>query len=193
MNRRVWGIVAVFASIAALLLMWSFLSSDADPEPQGTATAHPSLRPQAVKMERVKLDPNRTRMSVRDMAARQQRATGVARSPEGLADGVFPLDQEGIDRAVRERQTDMQACYETALFHTPGISGKMTLALRIEPDAGQPWGRVASVESDSTLDATVLEGCLATVFEELRFDAREPITIRYPITFEPGGPPASDE
>ena len=192
MNRRVWGIVAVFASIAALLVTWMLLANGPRGDAAGEgAAADAVVRKTPIRVDRaVKLDPNRSRVAVRDRVLRQQRTTAAGTAPAAAGvpvEGVFPLDQDGIARAVQERKADMQACYETALFHTPGIAGKMTLSLQIEPEPDQAWGRVVSVESDSTLDATVLEGCIATVFEELRFDAREPITIRYPVAFEPGG------
>ena len=97
--------------------------------------------------------------------------------------GVYALDQDGIRSAVEARQPDLQACYETALFHTPGLAGQMVLTFAVEPEPGAQAGHVKSVHVDSDVDATVFEGCVVTVFEELQFQASSPTTVRYPVTF----------
>lgn len=108
--------------------------------------------------------------------------------PAAPAPGVYALDQDGISAAVRERTPDLQACYETAKYHTPGLAGTMTLTFAVVPDPGAGTGHVASVDVDTALDATVFEGCVVTVFEELRFATTEPTTVRYPVTFSEAPP-----
>lgn len=193
MNKRLWGLVALFAGIVGMLGVWLMMSEDpATPEAEArsevaSARPKPGEPPDLKRTQALRVSPERAHIGVRDVAMRQQRLIkareGLPSLPLATPEGVFELDQAGIAAAVDERKADLKACYETALFHTPGLSGKMTLALQIEPAPGKDWGTVASVDSDSTLDATVLEGCVTTVFEELRFDAREPVTIRYPISF----------
>jgi hypothetical protein len=106
-----------------------------------------------------------------------------AAAPEAGEDAPFPLDQDGIAAAVRARTDDLRACYETARFHTPGLAGKMTLTFAVVPDEGAGTGHVASVDVETDLDTTVFEGCVVTVFEELRFATTEPTTVRYPVAF----------
>lgn len=110
-------------------------------------------------------------------------APGAEGEEEEAEPGVFPMDPEGIKAAIGERTPDLKACYETALFHTPGLEGVLTLVLEVAPAEGEPHARVSKVDVESDLDAVVLEGCIATVFEELRFDTDTATTLRYPVHF----------
>lgn len=191
MNKRLWGLVAVFAGIAAMLGVWLMMSDDPRVAPEnpppgevGEVASTDLTKARVGKARMVPMDPSRLKLNVHQAAERRQRLVNLQRSlPTKAAPGVFALDQESIAAAVQERREDLQACYETALLHTPGLSGKMTLALQIEPVPGETWGQVASVGTDGKTDASVLEGCIKTVFDELKFDAREPVTIRYPVSF----------
>lgn len=200
MDRRAWVIVGLFASIAATLAGWLLLSQ-ADPATEAAldrAEARAGggvTRPKLDRGMKTKLSLDPQRPSIRELANRQN-AMGrpmipidpsrikPVHEPVDIEPGVFALDQEGVTAAVQERRKDLEGCYETALFHTPGLSGTMTLTLEIVPKEGERWATVASVDTDATTDAAVFEGCVQTVFEELRFDATEPTTIRYPVVFD---------
>jgi len=181
---RVWIVVGVFAGVAVMLGAWMLLSNE--PATEAARERVPDGRPRVGKIERkLEVPPERVRqLAVERHLPRGAGGDAPGAPAVGSSARVFPLDESGVKAAVAARIEDLEACYETALFHTPGLSGKMTLSLEIEPAPGQVWGTVRRVDTDSDLDATVFEGCVATVFEELRFAAPEPATLRYPIVFE---------
>lgn len=200
MQGRVWVVVGVFAGVAVMLGAWMLLANEpATQAAKERAGARGEKGPKIGKLDRkAEIPPDRLKqLSVQRLAQRPgtpggppavaQVPAGPAAPPDDEAETVYPLDASGVKDAVASRMGDLKACYETALFHTPDLSGKMTLSLDVEPSPGQAWGLVERVDTDSDLDATVFEGCVATVFEELRFAATEPATLRYPLVFEASG------
>lgn len=193
MNRRT-GLIGLFVGLVLLIGAWMLLSVEEAPKKK-VASAPPKtpiIREGKVEASRLKALPlnERPEMSLQSLAARQGRLQAVAPDrgearPGARPPGVFALDQQGVAAAVEGRKKDLEACYETALFHTPELAGTLTLVLQVEPVDGSPFGKITSVDTESSLDATVFEGCVATVFEELMFDTQEPTTLRYPVTFEP--------
>ena len=156
----------------------------------------PMLKPE---LRRVQIDPSALRTRTLPGSALERRKVPIAGAgpdrpmklpPKGAlvgapsAEGVFQLDQDGVKAAIDSRMEDIEGCYDTALFHTPGLSGKMTLVMDVQPVDGQEYGSVEGVDAESNLDATVFEGCVATVFEELKFAITEPTKLRYPIEFD---------
>lgn len=195
MSKRVWAVVGLFAGLAIMLGVWMAMS--ADPTTRAHDKGRRSGTPNFSKPEvrRVEMDPATLRNRLTPSAIVERRTQVMKKvevkkpAPEGGAgaptpDGVFPLDQDGVKNAVEARMEDLEACYETALFHTPGLSAKMTLVMDVQPAEGQAWATVEGVDAETDLDAPVFEGCVATVFEELKFAATEPTKLRYPVVFE---------
>ncbi len=113
---------------------------------------------------------------------------GLANPVNTAGEAVYSLDKESIAAAMDARTEDLVACYQTALFHTPDLEGKLTLTLELIPEEGQDHATVDSVTTDSELEAPVLDGCIATVFEELKFDVGdEQTTLTWPVVFRPEG------
>lgn len=199
MDRRI-VVIGLFAGLAAMVGAWLLLGSeerDRSPrhvlpkrfEPtlgspvQRSPAALRRIDPRVQLRPEFALNPDRQLTPVDELKTPAEGAT---------APGTYRLDQDGIRQAVEAREADLQACYETAVFHTPDLAGSMTLSFVVEADPGTGLGHVASVDVDTTLDATVFEGCVVTVFEELRFEATETTTVRYPVTFSTAGDAAED-
>ncbi len=195
MNKSVWWVVGLFGGLIAMIVVWLVLTSTSPTSTAGTrqplikdrkmVKMSPQIR--KVDMERIRQNP-----AIRPIGSSPAR---TIRSPMGPPPGgIYALDQDGIAAAVASEHDELTACYETALFHTPGLSGKMTLELEVVPVEGQPHGTVETVDIESDLDATVLEGCIATVFEDLKFAATEITTVRYPVVLaSDGAEPAEPE
>lgn len=191
MNRRA-GLVGLFLGAAIMVGVWFVLPASEQSERQAKPGKPPIFKKGKIDPARLKAVPldRAPDLSLRTIAARQESMQNLVsvdgeqkRDPARMP-GVFHLDQDGIATAISLRQKDLQACYETALFHTPDLAGTMTLEMKVEPAEGQPYAQITSVEVESDLDAKVFEGCVATVVEELKFHAEEPTTIRYPMVFE---------
>ncbi len=96
---------------------------------------------------------------------------------------VWPADASGIRSALEERLGDLHDCYETALAIDADVSGDVSVRFDVVPDGG-PVTHASNVTLPaSELKDTMLEGCLATVFEELRFESPpDNITVNWPLT-----------
>ncbi len=204
MDNRSWIWVGLFGGVATVLLLWLLLSgtdtkTEAAIQRAGRADeiAAPNFKgakttkgPPALRAVKADIDPSK--LTARQIAQRPRvsltpiPAERRAPRPQPLDGDPFPLDSQGIADAIDARREDLQACYETALFHTPDLEGSMVLTLVVEPDDEQDASIVSSVKTSSDLDATILEGCIATVFEELRFQKGEQTTINYPVNLAPG-------
>lgn len=203
MNNRVWAAVAAFAGLAVLLGIWVSMQTDTTPAEGSAGPRGPKPLSEA---RAIPLDPPDARLGTGDLAMGQPMSR---RGPRGRPDGrpnmqgihpppqidvppgmqqTYPTTEDGIARAVNDARSELSACYETAKFHSPALTGKMTLQLAVEPAEGAPIGQVKSVQTDSAVDDTMFESCVATVFGEMRFVATEPTTIRYPIDFDAAPP-----
>lgn len=196
MNKRVWAVVALFAGIAVAIGVWMGMSTDA------TTTEDVAEKPKARSkpdVHRIAIDPSKIRGRLPPRASidrtRLRQAPGAlipgplrpGLVPPGKragagADGVFPLDQDGVESAVESHRDDLLACYETARFHTPGLPGTMTLVMDVEPVEGEQWGSVRAVDAETEVDAPVFEGCVKTALEDLKFATTEPTQLRYPVS-----------
>jgi hypothetical protein len=186
MNRRT-GVVVLFVGVLLVLGVWFMLPGAFGPVREAKAPVVKDGKIQADRLRAVPLGEGPD-VSLRAIAARQERLSNLTQrttKPGARPPGVFALDERGVAAAVSLRRPDLEACYETALFHSPELQGTLTLVLQVEPQEGEAFGRVTSVETEGDLEATVFEGCVATVFEEIKFDTKEPATLRYPVTFEP--------
>jgi hypothetical protein len=203
------AVVATFAGLVGAVALWVSLAEEVAPPPPAPGAPEAMKGAKAVPV-----DPASLQIHGDEIAGRQRLLAGARpiqgsrgkldprsreaiRPPMVLPDrrlppNVYRLDQGGVAAAVDARRADLDGCYETAKFHSPDLEGKMTLVLQLEPGAGgdgsaggaSPFASVSSVETDSQLDATMFEGCVETVFQEMKFDAKESTTVRYPMSFE---------
>lgn len=131
----------------------------------------------------VSIDP-RAAAAAADTDADDLVAPAPADEPWAFEPGVYAMGPAGIRHAVEERKVELQACYETHLHHTPDLAGRVILDLVVEPTDGAYSGVSGVDVIASDLEAPFLEGCIATVFEELRFEPVDaPVTISYPVVF----------
>lgn len=198
MNNRSLGIVAGIGAVVLIGLLWVSMSPDTG-EPVGSGPA------QVQTARAVPLDPDASRAGDGlGQLANRQPATRRVMSPRPstgrpldqgrghpvdfrpVVPEMYSVDGKGLERAFADAKPELQACYETARFHTPDLAATLTLELAITPSEG-PFGKVTHVATTSEQDAPVFEGCVATVFEDMRFVAENATTVRYPITFDTTG------
>ena len=110
---------------------------------------------------------------------------------------LWKADAPGIRGAVQESLPELKECYEEWQKSAPGLRGRVAVGFRItaalDLDAGSaPEARVDQVRiGDSELDHVFMEGCVSSVFSELRFTPPEggKLEVTYPIRFESEDPP----
>ncbi|MCA9494231.1 MAG: AgmX/PglI C-terminal domain-containing protein [Myxococcales bacterium] len=195
-----WALVGLFGGAVLMISVWLFLSGAPSTTNAIGVQDQRGLRPMGPQKR-----PTFGPVAARSLNSRHDiegavRVEGLQPAPGGDAPPTDPterqvhaLDQGGISAAVEAERAELEACYETALFHTPDLAGSMTLELQITPVEGERVARIEAVDVQSDIDATIFEGCVATVFEDLRFDATEPTTVRYPLSFEPDGEGEGEE
>ncbi|MCB9687200.1 MAG: AgmX/PglI C-terminal domain-containing protein [Alphaproteobacteria bacterium] len=190
-----WALLGLFGGAMLMIGLWLFLTGSPSTTNPIALQENRGLRPLGPQKRPV-FEPvgARSIKSVHDRVG-AVRVVGLEPVPgaDGPKDGepdqigekrVYAMDQAGISAAVDSERSELEACYETALFHTPDLAGSMTLELQITPVEGETVARIETVDVDTDIDATIFEGCIATVFEDLRFHATEPTTVRYPLTFQ---------
>jgi hypothetical protein len=100
---------------------------------------------------------------------------------------VFSASAEGIRAAVDESAPAIRECYSSWLRNQPDLSGKLTVQFLLAVDSQEPeFATVSDVElHDSELGHVFMEGCVASLFEELQFEAPEggELTVQYPLVF----------
>ncbi len=202
MNRGSWILVGLFGGIAAVLAGWVLLGTGAAdsaeravPPPSDEAARatlkafdadKPKLRPN-VTLPTTRMAPDKIRMEI-DREGIALRAQMLDR-PQ-LRRGFKKYDPveatpAGLATLVEERKDDLDSCFRAAKLHTPELDGDLTLSLEL---AGKGAGlTVESVRTDvpDAVDATMLEGCLATVFREMTFEG-EPGTLTQAVVLSAG-------
>jgi hypothetical protein len=125
--------------------------------------------------------------------AREEDPSGPVKllSPAENFSSTWPLTKEGIDSAMFERLEDIRSCYEQALTGDDELEGNVAVGFTIQDDASGDEAYVHQVETESAdlVDQVMMRGCIATIVEELRFEASssgEPTLVRYPFVFSPG-------
>lgn len=97
---------------------------------------------------------------------------------------IWPASRDGIENAVFERLGDLHDCYDTYLQVAPDLAGRASVSFVITVDGDVARPREVQLTSDE-LRHTVFEGCIATVFEELRFEPGGGIqAVTWPLNFE---------
>jgi len=101
---------------------------------------------------------------------------------------VFSPDREGIQGAVNESLPQIKDCYQSWLQVRPDLSGRVMVQFVIAGDAEDPdFSEIRDVTlKDSELGHTLMEGCVASLFEELQFEAPDgggEVAVNYPLKF----------
>lgn len=90
-------------------------------------------------------------------------------------------DAAAVRATVQAHKAEVQACYEGALTQTPGLQGRLVVALSISAS-----GQVISAEvaADSTAQHPALEACVLSAVRGWLFPPRpgaDTLQVRYPF------------
>lgn len=131
--------------------------------------------------------PTSTATAAGTSASPGDRTATARRLPDGGSLPSGTLGSEQIRDVVRGAIPELRFCFEWQLSRHPDLAGRVTLEFRIAED-----GTVEepSIAEDELGDETVLR-CFRGVTSRMRFPPPEggPVTVRYPITLEPGDEP----
>lgn len=97
------------------------------------------------------------------------------------------LDKAIIRRYVKRNLQKLMYCYEKELLHKPTLRGTVTAEFTIGPDG------LVSASTASGIGNTDVETCIAGVLKAIEFPKPKgngPVTVKYPLTFQPAEPPA---
>lgn len=103
----------------------------------------------------------------------------------------FQANPSGIAAAVRSSLTEIKACYDAWLRTNPDLGGKVVVDFTLEQAKAIPGeGRISSARiTSSSVGHTVMEGCIVSVFEDLRFEApTDVLEVSFPIIMTPSDP-----
>lgn len=170
-------------------------------EEAAEARADPLARTDRAPAEPSKAEPTRD-PALADAAAPTEGERAAERTADRSGDPATPSvdggnpiyapTNTGIRDAVRASIPELKECYESWLKMSPELKGKTTFSFAIVTDATQDAGTeaLASIRDvklqSSTLGHAFMEGCLARVFEDLRFQppAGGRLEVTYPLMFD---------
>lgn len=104
-------------------------------------------------------------------------------SASGASSASPVLDKDSVRQVIRDRYTEIRACYEPQLKRQPNLKGTVIARFMIGED-----GSVASVDmTSSKLPSTKVVDCVGQVFSTMKFPrpANGMILITYPIQLMP--------
>jgi hypothetical protein len=196
-NTRTWALVALFGGIVVMFGLWMVMSGGSGTEEAASRAAAAAGQPAEKPRDRFKaqepISPAEiakvSKLTAADVIARQRMVQGLrdhggrgpgAPPPPTAGGGVLTLDETGVKVAVESRRADLDACWQAAKAHQPGISADVTLALELKPVEGHHYSTVANVSSEA---GSALDACATTVLQDVKFGTSEPVTLRYPISF----------
>jgi hypothetical protein len=192
MNATRLAVVAVFATLAAVLLAW-WTAPDHGPDvvaqaptPATVASAPP---PPAAATGVARPRPTPSSGAIPPLPDRRPAPYPVIeRIP---ADETHTADQPGLGLAAIERRADLVDCWDAYLEAGGGTAGRFTIKLTLT-DAGNDRGALA-VEVPQVPDDPELHGCVNAVFADARFDSPGEIaqSVVWPVPLSPasGEPP----
>ena len=205
MNRQHLIVAVGVLAAGAAALLWALTAPDTGPAVQDSPAANPNHQivppsvpppPQAETQAKLDDPPPRVPTTTRLPVLLNNNLPVVTRAEEiQFAENpfneekrpVFFADKRGIGDAVRMGISDIKACYETFRATSPELEGRLVMEFTIDGhDGGMAQTTNVVVGSDSNMDHIWLEGCIATVFEEFRFDLGNqegPINVAYPLQF----------
>ncbi len=103
-------------------------------------------------------------------------------SGESTPGGAPPVDQERIRRTILSHQSEIGACYESAIDARPGAMGKVVVAFDIVGEGAAT--NVTYPQIDPSL--TDIRSCITDVFSKMKFDPTtgNVVAISYPFFFD---------
>jgi len=111
-------------------------------------------------------------------------ASSAAPDPDaGSSEGGALLSKESVRQVIRDRYTEIRACYEKELKKKPNLHGTVTARFMISED-----GSVASVDmSSSKLPSKPAVECVGEIFKTMKFPPppNGMILITYPLQMMP--------
>jgi hypothetical protein len=185
-------VVALFVGAIALLGTWLLLSSDPTVSP---SAGRPGDETQGVSSHEGE-EGGTTRLEMRrrpippgdlergsTVEELRLRGINVDRITAPVSGSQFTVDSDGVAAAVTSRRAGLDSCYGTAVLHTPDLPAAQSFTVRIEPNPGQTWGTITSVQAAGAAHGTVLETCALDVLGQVRFrDVAGPTTLTVPVT-----------
>lgn len=97
------------------------------------------------------------------------------------------LDPASIQEGILERLGEIRECYEAWLGRNPNLEGKLVVDFTIGQDEEEEdLGVVTAIDiADSTVDHVWMEGCVASVMQDVEFPAPEggEVQVSYPFYF----------
>lgn len=105
---------------------------------------------------------------------------------EGLAKGLIgSLEKKEIRRVIRKDLSEVRACYERALAHRPGLTGRVAIQFVITGGGAVSDSRLYS----SSLESPETEACIAERACAWQFPATNsggPVIVTYPFNLTTG-------
>ena len=97
------------------------------------------------------------------------------------------VDKDGIHAAVREGLAGIRECYGEWLKVQPDLGGHVKVTFTIDTDDGIEGKITRASVGDGGMGHLAMDGCILSVFEDLRFEAplKGPINVTYPLTLTP--------
>ena len=127
--------------------------------------------------------------------------TGDSPRFEGLSEGAEPSDEpedegaaptgflaaESIQAGIHESLGEIRECYEGWLGRNPNLEGELLVEFTIATDEeDEELGVVTAIDiTDSTVDHVWMEGCVASVMQDVQFPPPEggEVKVKYPFRF----------
>ncbi|MEQ1566032.1 MAG: hypothetical protein ABMA64_10375, partial [Myxococcota bacterium] len=190
-DARWWVVAAAGAGVVITAGLWVGLGSDMATSEAAARAAEaagdPAADPKALFVDRKKAKhtvSGRTAEEVR--SARRAVELGV-RAPvrEGEAPGVYAVDSDRVAAAIEAHRSDLDACWGAAAAHAPATPRQLVLELSLAPLEGQQ--RRSGITRVTTPVGSSFDDCATTVVADVVFATAEVMTLRYPMSFAPGG------
>lgn len=184
LSTRAWVLVAVFAGLLVVVGVWAMWSAEPSEAPGLHAGDVPSPR------SPLKTEGGGPRRELRPLFSGEggvDRVRGPAQASQAVLQGRalsvqgrgFTLDESGVSAALEVRKNEIANCWQAAHTHDPGLAADRTLQIEVAPKDNGRGAAVSWVNSG----AEMLDTCVGNALAGLTFEATEPTTLRYPMTF----------
>jgi TonB family protein len=114
--------------------------------------------------------------------AAERRVPTIRTEPPALDEPVAGFDARLLGRTIRDRLSEVRACYERALKRHADLGGKLVLRFSLTPA-----GTVASVDvEEDTLHDDEVTTCVKNAISRWRFPAPpQRVEVTFPFVFQP--------
>jgi hypothetical protein len=127
--------------------------------------------------------PVASRTRTFEFATEPAASAPAAEVDAGVSEAGALLSKESVRQVIRDRYTEIRACYEKELKKKPNLHGTVTARFMISED-----GSVASVDmASSKLPSAPAVECVGEIFKTMKFPPppNGMILITYPIQLMP--------